>query len=215
MERCREASRAHGAQAHLSGVSSYLGQNSLICVHTHILHGESSPCICMQVQLFFTKFKIKFNLIPIWLSLLFWLSLLVGYCFPNLWERLVGTTLVALIQWERPIGFLPIKAYHPTTLKGLIYSKFSKSSSVLFFALLQQLSLHPFATTNLASIRPYSSCTCCIPKPTPVSTVAVMFITVLVAFLHLSRGLFQKLGCTHLVCRVHLRQDPLTSESWR
>ena len=30
MKRCRRASRAHGPQAHLSGASDWLGQNSLM-----------------------------------------------------------------------------------------------------------------------------------------------------------------------------------------
>ena len=133
VERCEKALHAHGAQTHLNGVLGYLDRNPLI----HIASTHVSYIGCPSNNFLF----FCFNFIPILLSLLFWLSLLVSCFFretqvsgsvnSNIWEKPVGTAIVAPILWKRPVAALNMP----------IYRAFSKHSSVLFFTLLQLASV--------------------------------------------------------------------------
>ena len=125
---------------------------------------------------------------------------------------------MVLILWEKPIGTPHIKEDHPLS------SQHGHFSVLLFsilhlepFCVLHCLPLHsplqrPQACTNYCS-----SCTCCISEPASITTVAAepafisttaaAFFTVVVMFLHQSRGLFQNPGYTNLICQVHLIRD--------
>ena len=52
-----------------------------------------------------------------------------------------------------------------------------------------------------AYIHHYSNHTCCcIPEPASISTATIAFFTMVVAFLHLSKGLFQNRVVQNLIC---------------
>ena len=123
MERCGEASRTKGAQAHFSGI---LGQKPLMHVtsaHTSCAWGFFPSTYAYELFNFFFNFCLTQSFS--WVKSLEW-AIPSEILRSRFWS--FSLCIVVLILWERLIGTLPIK-----TDLSLCFNikKFSKSSLIL------------------------------------------------------------------------------------